>query len=421
MAKKKVSPGPVQDIQHEEVHPSTPAESAPLFDESGKEVSKDLTLVSKTSALSMYNASSAELAKLKQILATTKIAGVDDKDNYKIIFDAHQVAKNTITQIEKTRLALKRQATAMIDGVAAELDKDWSAVETQLAAARKPVDDELNRIKNEKAEAHKKMVEERITFLTTHGFNFDGKIYRFEFGVTKLEASLEEVNTYSVDDWNVFAVVAEQRYTDKVAYDKDIADQAAKAKSLQEENDRLKAQLAALQSAQATPAPAPKEDTFLKAPQHDFHPDDVKREDPLDFLKPSSGVSGPPESGTVVFTKPTAAPQFQATHAAAAEAHEVSDSTVIEVTLPDEDMEYLDMLVEAEAAADRSEAISYCIKSCVGIEKLYGGEAYVHSENDLRKPYIEALQQIHAGKAPKGKAFAEWARGIAQTVLHPQS
>lgn len=429
MAKKKTT-GHIQDIPHEVVPASTPGVSAPLFSEDGKPISQSLDLVTKPAALAMFAASDKELKRLKEVLAATTIAGVDDKDNYKIIFDNHQIAKQTITRIEKTRAALKRQAVAMIDGTAAELDKDWAAVESQYAAARKPVDDELDRIKNEKAIAHAKLVADRIAFLIGHGFNFDGKQYRFEFGVTKLEISPEEINTFSEDDWNVFAVVAEQRHSDKVAFDKEVADQAAQAKTLKEENDRLRAQLAALQAKPATPSTELPKTNEWPDPKGDGTYPAAAPEDPLAFLKvpKESAVGGPPvNSGTMAFawkSDPLGRKQEEAPAPVAAVPAQVVNEdpgmNTITATLADEDVEYLDFLVNEEAADDRADAIGYCIKSCAGIEKLYGIGAYEISENDVRKPYIEALKAIHAGKAPKGKAFAEWARGIAQTVLQPQ-
>lgn len=397
------------DVQHEEVPASTPTtETHELFPGEPKKEPEvtPTSLVTQSAATALFAKSAQGLAEIQKVL-DLEISGIDDKENYDKVYAAHQITKKTLTYIESTRLEANRNSKAVIDGTAAQLDKDWRAANDKLAAKRKPIDDEIERIKNEKAAAHKAMVDARMADLERFGFVFSllTREYVFEFGATRLTATNDQINTLTEEDWARFAMIAEQRAADKVAFDTEKANALKlandRATKFEEEAAALRAQLAALQNPQAvvTEVVKVKESVFLSAPQHDFHPDDIKSEP--SFLSVSVDPLKDGNSEKI--------------------ATQIAEMTRVTVSLDDDDMAYLELLVDQEAANDLSEAISYCVKSCVGVEKVYGTDAYDLSDNDIRKPYIEALKQIHEGKAPGGKAFKEWARGIAQTVLQPQS
>lgn len=408
------------DVQHEEVPANTPTtETHELFPGEPKKDPEvtPASLVTQSAATALFAKSAQGLAEIQKVL-DLEIAGIDDKENYDKVYAAHQITKKTLTYIESTRLEANRNSKAVIDGTAAQLDKDWRAANDKLAAKRKPIDDELERIKNEKAKAHKDMVDARMADLERFGFVFSllTREYVFEFGATRLTATNDQINTLKEEDWARFAMIAEQRAADKVAFDTEKAnalklanDRAAKA---EQEADTLRAQLAALQNPKpfvevyVDPWPDPKGDgKYPAAATAGFVRQDRS---PLG--------TGPDQVIEVIGVGATESQK------ADEETEEQSEEyNQITVRLSTDDIEYLQTLIDDEAATDYSEAINYTIVSCRDIEKLYGKDAYDVSDNDVRKPYIDALKQIHEGKAPGGKAFKEWARGIAQTVLQPQS
>lgn len=397
------------DVQHEEVPANTPTtETHELFPGEPKKEPEvtPKSLVTQSAATALFAKSAQGLAEIQKVL-DLEIAGIDDKENYDKVYAAHQITKKTLTYIESTRLEANRNSKAIIDGTAAQLDKDWRAANDKLAAKRKPIDDELERIKNEKAKAHKDMVDARMADLERFGFVFSllTREYVFEFGATRLTATNDQINTLTEEDWARFAMIAEQRAADKVAFDTEKAnalklanDRAAKA---EQEADTLRAQLAALQAPKPMPEPINEDGEIVIV---------AKAETIGGLIKPAPVVEI-----KLTSVAPAVSQEDEETESQTEEYNQIT------VRLSNDDIEYLQTLIDDEAATDYSEAINYTIVSCRDIEKLYGKDAYDVSDNDVRKPYIDALKQIHEGKAPGGKAFKEWARGIAQTVLQPQS
>ena len=58
----------------------------------------------------------------------------------------------------------------------------------------------------------------------------------------------------------------------------------------------------------------------------------------------------------------------------------------ITVGLTPEERDFLNLLQHEDAAANLSQAVAWCIDSCMKIEKLYGIDACYVAYNDIRKP-----------------------------------
>lgn len=56
----------------------------------------------------------------------------------------------------------------------------------------------------------------------------------------------------------------------------------------------------------------------------------------------------------------------------------------ITVEITQEQKDFLGLIQHEDAAANQSQAISWCIDSCMKIEKLYGIDACYVAHNDIR-------------------------------------
>jgi len=64
----------------------------------------------------------------------------------------------------------------------------------------------------------------------------------------------------------------------------------------------------------------------------------------------------------------------------------MTPSKKITVEITEEQYEFLNLLKHEDAASNQSQAIQWCIDSCMKIEKLYGIDACYVSLHDIRKP-----------------------------------
>lgn len=56
----------------------------------------------------------------------------------------------------------------------------------------------------------------------------------------------------------------------------------------------------------------------------------------------------------------------------------------ITVDIPDESKDFLKLVIHQDAARNLSEAVQWCIDSCIRIERLYGIDACYIAFNDIR-------------------------------------
>ena len=118
----------------------------------------------------------------------------------------------------------------------------------------------------------------------------------------------------------------------------------------------------------------------------------------------------------------------------------------ITVGLTPEERDFLEFLQHEDAAANLSQAVAWCIDSCMKIEKLYGIDACYVAYNDIRKPEnpppspaIEGKEEdgdkwqrlsdtllkrsdwAHAIAAEKGQYYSGLSDGLAQAVKQMES
>lgn len=495
MTKKKQAPQPVtqayQDIPHEVVTektvPTQPAEPQ-LFKTEEVKQPAPLVPINEDSARKLFEMSDELLAKQKEALATT-INGIDDKAGYKVIYDAHQVIKNTLTDIEKVRIEQKRiwsiQPGKAIDAVAKKLEEDWKAQEVIAAEKRKVIDDEKARIAKEEADKKEKRQQERIILLNGWGFLYDfvTSSYMLDPEKNPLAITAEEVLDWE-DEWTFFAGVAEQRYlaneevkrqaeeaaaAAKAEAEKALNDANARAEAEKQRADDLQRQIDELKALIKPKEEEPKRtnlDLVAYGPRGEDAAEEVKEtsyvQGPGVFSIPAGAViksldevpagsigvrensdgsytvkdgdtgseqtfpseqalavSAAADEGVISFQSYSSYKKSEVKEPVESVAAEPEDTAAesIPFTPTPEQKEFLEGIVAGEGAETMEEAVGYCITAVMSIEARYDQDAYWMGDNDVRKPYIAALEEIFEGKPPKGKAFAVWARGIAQDLL----
>lgn len=114
--------------------------------------------------LKKYNVTDASIAELSERCLALKVSGIDDKEGYEVVKTARIGVKNRRVEVEKKRKELKADSVAFgkaVDGEAKRIFALIAPIEDHLIAQEKIVEDEKDRVKEEKAEKERKEGEER--------------------------------------------------------------------------------------------------------------------------------------------------------------------------------------------------------------------------------------------------------------------
>ncbi len=134
---------------------------------------ENTNVVDLTSPLTIYNATEAALAEIKKNYIGLTITGVDDKDGYKAVAEGLRIVVGLRNKVDKRRQELKRH----IDNGSKHILTELAPVETALRLQKDRIDNEVERIKQEKAEAERLAFVARTEELFKLGFTFNGAIY----------------------------------------------------------------------------------------------------------------------------------------------------------------------------------------------------------------------------------------------------
>lgn len=123
-----------------------------------------------------YNITDTAIAEMKQNFLSLKINGIEDTTGYLVVKSARIEVKGLRIDIEKTRKELKEESLKygrLVDTEAKRITEQLSSIENYLQSQEKAVDDEKNRIKEEKEQARKKITSDRISGLMKLGVDFN--------------------------------------------------------------------------------------------------------------------------------------------------------------------------------------------------------------------------------------------------------
>jgi len=201
---------------------------------------KEKNVVDLSSPLTIYNATEAALAEIKQKYQGLTITGVDDKDGYKAVSEGLRVVVGLRNKVDKRRQELKRH----IDNGSKQILNELAPVETALRLQKDRIDNEVERIKQEKAEAERLKFVARTEKLFSIGFSFNGAIYVLGHHAI----GPQEIAGKSDEEWNDLLPLFEQT-AENIAAQKLFEDN--EAARLKEENERLRRELDAKKAAEA--------------------------------------------------------------------------------------------------------------------------------------------------------------------------
>jgi hypothetical protein len=216
---------------------------------------KEETATEETAVVIQQKTIDAEVSKFEhfknEIKKATKeakgltIAGIEDKEGYKVVHDKRMILKNIRVKIEKTRKDLKAGVLAMgkaIDDKAKELTALLEPAEKTLHEKEKAIDDEIERLKQEEERKKREKIQARYKAIAALGMIPDpylNEITDEEF--ERYRARVEECRKYnktalheevvSMDDatWsNHISAIAD-------AYEMDLAAEAARKQQEEEE------------------------------------------------------------------------------------------------------------------------------------------------------------------------------------------
>lgn len=191
-------------------------------------------IVDLSTPLTVFNATEAAIQKLKDDYSNLTIAGINDKDGYKAVSEGLRILVSLRNKIDKRRLDIKRS----IDNSAKDVLAQLTPIEAHLSSQKKTIDDELARIKQEKAEAERLRFVARTNRLFELGFTFNGVIYTLGL----LAAMPSTINEANDEEWNTF--IADAEAVSKQIAEKKAAEEAERLR-LAEENERLRRELEA--------------------------------------------------------------------------------------------------------------------------------------------------------------------------------
>ena len=100
-----------------------------------------------------YNVTTAAIAEMKELYMGLVITDIDDKEQYDAVHSAHMVVKGKRIEVEKRRKELKADALEYgrrVDSKAKEIFKAIEPLESHLKAEKQKVQDEKDRLENER-------------------------------------------------------------------------------------------------------------------------------------------------------------------------------------------------------------------------------------------------------------------------------
>jgi hypothetical protein len=152
--------------------------------------------------LKRFDITDVAIAELSDKYLPLKINGIDDKNGYKVVKAARLDIKNYRVSVEKRRKELTSDALKFkqaVDGEARRIIALLSPIEDYLEQQEKVIDDELERVKREKAQAEAAKLQLRINSLLSFDFKYDGQRYYADYTDFKIDA----IQLKIIDD-NIF-------------------------------------------------------------------------------------------------------------------------------------------------------------------------------------------------------------------------
>jgi len=200
-----------------------------------------------------YPIAEAVIAELAEEFLPLSVNGVDDKEGFDKVHDARMIVKGHRVDVEKTRKALKADALAWgkaVDGEAKRLTALLAPIEEHLTNQENIVLAEKERIQKEKAEAARRLLDERLAKLRA----VDATV-----SVLKLESMTDEefddLLQSATSEFEVkkaeAAKLAEAQRIEEERKQKELAAQQAGMAAKQAEIDAERERLAAVQREQA--------------------------------------------------------------------------------------------------------------------------------------------------------------------------
>lgn len=123
-----------------------------------------------------FNVTDAEIAKLKNQYMHLTINGLEDKDGYKMVYDARQEVKRTRVALTKYAKEMREDAQAWANKVIAEEKRvvgELKEIEAHLQAEEDKIEAEKERIRKEAEDRENARIQERIDALAQYGFAAD--------------------------------------------------------------------------------------------------------------------------------------------------------------------------------------------------------------------------------------------------------
>jgi chromosome segregation ATPase len=200
-----------------------------------------------------YPIAEAVIAELAEEFLPLSVDGVDDKEGFDKVHDARMIVKGHRVDVEKTRKALKADALAWgkaVDGEAKRLTALLAPIEEHLTNQENIVLAEKERIRKEKAEAARRLLDERLAKLRA----VDATV-----SVLKLESMTDEdfddLLSGATSEFEMkkaeAAKLAEAQRIEEERKQKELAAQQAEMATRQAEIDAERERLAAIQREQA--------------------------------------------------------------------------------------------------------------------------------------------------------------------------
>lgn len=200
-----------------------------------------------------YPIAEAVIAELAEEFLPLSVDGVDDKEGFDKVHDARMIVKGHRVDVEKTRKALKADALAWgkaVDGEAKRLTALLAPIEEHLTNQENIVLAEKERIRKEKAEAARRLLDERLAKLRA----VDATV-----SVLKLESMTDEdfddLLSGATSEFEAkkaeAAKLAEAQRIEEERKQKELAAQQAEMAAKQAEIDAERERLAAVQREQA--------------------------------------------------------------------------------------------------------------------------------------------------------------------------
>ncbi|GAB3546424.1 hypothetical protein [Spirosoma fluminis] len=149
-----------------------------------------------------FDVTAAAIEEMKQKAASLTIAGPDDKNGYKAVYEFRQVVKKQRIAVEKKADELKAPHLAynkQVNSTMKQLVEPMEAIENDLSVQEKAYNDERERIAEEKALAERIRYSERTKFLQERGFTYDAVSDSFGFGETVI--LVDDIRDLSDEDY----------------------------------------------------------------------------------------------------------------------------------------------------------------------------------------------------------------------------